>query len=264
RRQIELLEQGHGVRPQTRGYNSDRRESYLLRDKEGDHDYRYFPEPDLPPLVIDEALIRDVEAHLPEPPATKRRRFIEDLGLTVYAAEVLTSHPRIASFFEAAALLSGKPVETGKVVQRELLGDMTIDGLTADFPVSPGQLADLVQLRASGAISGPQAKRVYATMKGTDRGAAEIVTSLALSVERDEAALAEIAQQVVAAHPEQVARYRAGKRGLLGFFVGQVMKATDGRAEPKLASALLAAELGEPEEAVSPPSKAAPRKERDE
>jgi len=247
RRQIGLLEQGRPVRRQTRGYRPQERDTYRLRDKEGEDDYRYFPEPDLPPLVVDEALIAALQAQLPELPAAKRRRFVAALGLADEAAAVLCGHPRIAAFFEETALLSGQPVAAANLVQRQVLADVALDGLTATFPLSPRQLAGLVRLLARGALTGPQGRRIYAAMVGTEREADELVAELGLSVERDGDTLAAVARQVVAAHPDEAARYRGGKEGLLGFFMGQLMKATEGRADPELGRARLLAELDAPD-----------------
>ena len=245
-RQIRLVESGQAVRQQTRGYNADKRESYLLREKEGDAGYRYFPEPDLPPLRVPDALLAEVAASLPETPATKRERFVHDLGVSDYAATVLTSHPRIAGYFEEAALLSRDPVRTGNFLQSEVLGDVTTAGLDATFPVSARQLAELVRLVGEGRISGKQAKEVYATIRGSDRTPGSIVDALGLVVISDEGTLKKMAHDLVAKHPSQAASYRGGKKGLLGFFVGQLMKASGGSADPKLASKLLVEELSEP------------------
>ncbi len=234
-RQIRLLERGERVTQQTRGYNHDKRESYLLREKEGDAGYRYFPEPDLPPLEASAALLREVEAALPELPADKRRRYEAALGLSPQAAAVLTGHPQIAAFFEQAAA-GGDAVRVANFVQAEVLRDVTLSGLDAVFPVAPAQVAALVALVAQGKISGKQSKQVYAAMRGSDRDPAGIVRELGMEVIADPEALAKIAQEIVARHPDQAAAYRAGKTGLLGFFVGQLMKQTRGSADPKLAS----------------------------
>ena len=243
RRQINLLERGGSFKQQTRGYNSDKRESYPLREKEGDAGYRYFPEPDLPPLVVEAQLIDDVRAAMPELPQAMRARFCSEWGLSDYAAGVLTGHPSVAQFFEQAAKLSSEPIKTANFVQGELLRDISHNGLEATFPVEASQLAELMGLVASKKISGKQAKEVYAAMSGTDRSPAAIVEERGLQVVGDEATLKALAKQIVDSHASQAASYRGGKTGLLGFFVGQIMKATKGSADPKLASDLLKAEL---------------------
>jgi aspartyl-tRNA(Asn)/glutamyl-tRNA(Gln) amidotransferase subunit B len=243
RRQVKLLERGERFRQQTRGYNADKRESYLLREKEGDTGYRYFPEPDLPPLLVDDARIAAVMARLPERPADKRARFTRELGLPSQAATVLTGHPRLASYFEEAAMLSSDPIRVANFIQAEVMRDVTTEGLSASFPLTPAQVAEVVGLVGAGAISGKQAKQLYLSLKGTQHSAASLVKELGLKVMSDEGELRRLARQIVADNPSQVASYRKGKTGLLGFFVGQLMKATGGSADPKLASELMRAEL---------------------
>jgi aspartyl-tRNA(Asn)/glutamyl-tRNA(Gln) amidotransferase subunit B len=239
RRQIASLSRGGRIRQQTRGYNTDKRETYLLRDKENEAGYRYFPEPDLPPLVVAPAFIEDVRATLAETPAEKRARFTGELGLTPYAAGVLTAHPRLAAFFEDAARLAGDPTKTANFIQAEVLRDVRTTGLDATFPVSPAQVAELLGLVDQGTISGKQAKEVLAAISGTAARPADIVRERNMAVIRDEATLVAIAEKLLAANPKQVAAYRAGKTALLGFFVGQLMKETRGSASPELVNTLL-------------------------
>jgi aspartyl-tRNA(Asn)/glutamyl-tRNA(Gln) amidotransferase subunit B len=242
-RQIRLLERGETFTLQTRGYNSDKRESYLLREKEGDAGYRYFPEPDLPPLQVDAGLLASVRMRLPELPDAKRERFIDDHKLSAEAATMITRHPRVAGFFEEAAILSRRGIRVANFVQSVVLRDVVLDGIDAHFPVSAKQVAELVELMAEGEISGSQAKKVYAAMSGTARLPRELVEELGLRLIRDRDTLSKLAKELVASHASQAASYRGGKTGLLSFFVGQMMKATGGSAEPKLASELLKAEL---------------------
>lgn len=239
RRQIALIERGERVRQQTRGYNADKRETYLLRDKENESGYRYFPEPDLPPLVLDEAFVSTVRGEQPEVPSAKRRRFVDDLGLTPYAAGVLTGHPSIARFFEDAAAIHKDAVKVGNFIQSEVLGDVRTAGLEATFPVTPSQLAELLRLVESGAISGKQAKEVYAAVSGTSRSPEEIVKERGMAVISDEAELERMARGLIDTNPKQAASYRAGKTALLGFFVGQMMKQTGGSASPAVVNAVL-------------------------
>ncbi|WP_437279548.1 Asp-tRNA(Asn)/Glu-tRNA(Gln) amidotransferase subunit GatB [Sorangium sp. So ce375] len=239
RRQIALIEQGGRVRQQTRGYNAEKKETYLLRDKENESGYRYFPEPDLPPLVVDEAFLAEVRGALPEPPVDKRRRFTESLGLTPYAASVLTGHPRIAEFFEEAARLHGDAVKVANFVQGEVLRDTRTTGLSATFPVTPAQVAALLRLVDEGAISGKQAKEVYMEMAGTDRAPGDIVRDKGMAVMSDAAAIEAVAASIIAANEKQAAAYRAGKTALLGFFVGQIMKKTGGSANPAVVNDVL-------------------------
>ena len=245
RRQIKLLESGQRVRQQTRGYNSDKKESYLLRDKENEAGYRYFPEPDLPPLVLDESFIAQLRQELPESPQQKRARYVATLGLTHYAAGVVTGHPQLAAFFEQACELYPEPVKIANLVQGELLRDVRSSGLHVTFPISPAQLAGLARLVDEGAISGKQAKEVYAAMMGTTTPPAEIVKERAMLVMSDEGALEVMARAVLQANPKQAAAYRAGKTTLLGFFVGQIMKQTGGSASPAVVNSVLGRLLAE-------------------
>jgi aspartyl-tRNA(Asn)/glutamyl-tRNA(Gln) amidotransferase subunit B len=239
RRQVGLLERGERVRQQTRGYNADKRETYLLRDKENESGYRYFPEPDLPPLALGEVFVEEVRSRQPELPFAKRRRFVEELGLTPYAAGVLTGHPAIARFFEEATELHKDAVKVGNFVQSEVLGDVRTTGLEATFPVTPSQLAEILRLVESGAISGKQAKEVYGAVSGTQRSPEEVVKERGMAVISDEGELERIARGLIDANPKQAASYRAGKTALLGFFVGQMMKQTGGSASPAVVNAVL-------------------------
>lgn len=239
RRQIALVERGERVRQQTRGYNSDRKETYLLRDKENEAGYRYFPEPDLPPLLLGEAFVSDVRSKLPESPGEKRRRFVEELGLTAYAAGVITGHPSIAAFFEEATVLHRDPVKVANFLQSEVLRDVRTTGLDAVFPISPPQLAELLRLVDAGTISGKQAKEVYTAISGNGRSPDEIVRERGMAVMSDEGELERIARELIQANPKQAAAYRSGKTALLGFFVGQIMKQTGGSANPALVNTVL-------------------------
>ncbi|MFT3775086.1 MAG: Asp-tRNA(Asn)/Glu-tRNA(Gln) amidotransferase subunit GatB [Minicystis sp.] len=251
RRQIMLIESGGRVRQQTRGYNAEKRETYLLRDKENESGYRYFPEPDLPPLEVDTGFLAEVRATLPEGPAARRKRMVEALGLTPYAAGVLTGHPQIAAFFERTAALYPEAVKAANFIQSEVLRDVSSSGLTATFPITPAQIADLLRLVDEGTISGKQAKEVYAAMKGTPVMPATIVRDRGMTVITDEGPIEALARRLVAENGKQAAAYRAGKTNLLGFFVGQMMKQTGGSADPAVVNKVLKRVLSE--DAAPPP-----------
>jgi aspartyl-tRNA(Asn)/glutamyl-tRNA(Gln) amidotransferase subunit B len=238
RRQVVLLESGERVRQQTRGYNADKRETYLLRDKENEAGYRYFPEPDLPILRVDDALRAAVRAETPELPAPKRRRYEAELGLSPSAAATLSSHPAYARFFEAGVAMGADPPRLANFVLGEVLRDAESTGSEARFAVSPSQVVEILALVAEGKISGKQAKDVYARVAGGDRSPRDVVAAEGLAVLSDEGALLAIAREIVAANARQAAQFRAGKENLLGFFVGQIMKRTGGSADPRLASDL--------------------------
>jgi aspartyl-tRNA(Asn)/glutamyl-tRNA(Gln) amidotransferase subunit B len=243
-RQTSLVERGERVVQETRGYNADENTTYSLRSKEEAQDYRYFPDPDLPPLRLDGAFVEGVRASLPELPAEKRRRFVEALGLSPYAARVLTAHPRVTEFFEQALAQHSNATKVANFVQSEVLRGVQTHGLDARFPVSPGQVASLLDLIDAGTISGKQAKEVYAGIEGTDRAPADVIASLGMQQVTDAGALEAICRRVIEQSPKQAEQLRAGNAKLLGYFVGQVMKETKGAAHPQLVNDLLKQLLG--------------------
>jgi aspartyl-tRNA(Asn)/glutamyl-tRNA(Gln) amidotransferase subunit B len=238
-RQISVITSGGKVVQETRRWDESQGKTFSLRSKEEAHDYRYFPEPDLPPLVVAPGEIDAARASLPELPQARRARYVAALGLTPQAAAVLTTHPRIAAFFEETAKLHGDAVKVANFVQTEVLRDVATAGLDATFPASPAQIAGLLKQVDAGAISGKQAKDVWAAMKGTDKSAEAIVAELGLSQITDRGALEAICKKIVEENPKQAAGYRSGKTGLMGFFVGQAMKATGGSANPALVNEIL-------------------------
>lgn len=238
-RQAAILDSGGEVVQETRSYDPDRNVTKSLRSKAEAHDYRYFPDPDLPPLVIESSLIEQQRVRLPELPSERRKRYVEALGLTPKAAITLTAHPRVAEFFEACLGHFDAPQKVANWVQTEVLRQVKTHGLEADFPVTPVQVAQLLELVERGDISGKQAKEVYAAIEGSERMPNEIVEQRGLRVVSDDAALLPICQRVIADNPQAVATYRGGKTGTLGFFVGQVMRATKGSGNPQKVSEML-------------------------
>jgi aspartyl-tRNA(Asn)/glutamyl-tRNA(Gln) amidotransferase subunit B len=243
-RQVAVLQQGGRITQETRGYSDKNGVTFSMRSKEEAQDYRYFPEPDLPPLVIDKAFIARVRAEMPELPRDKRARFVKDFKLTAYAAEVLTQHPRVAAFFEESATLHGDPVRVANFVQSEVLRDVVTHGQEARIGVSPRQVAGLLTLVDKGLISSKQAKEVYAKMTGTERSPEEVVGELGIVQVSDAGTIDEVCRRVIAANPKQVEALRGGKAGLMSYFVGQVMKETKGSANPQLVSDTLKRILG--------------------
>ncbi|HKZ31054.1 MAG TPA: Asp-tRNA(Asn)/Glu-tRNA(Gln) amidotransferase subunit GatB [Vicinamibacteria bacterium] len=239
-RQVALVESGHGVVQETRLWNAERGETAPMRSKEDAHDYRYFPEPDLPPLVVGADWLSQVRAGLPELPADRRRRFLAEYGLPDYDAGVLTQERELADYFEAAARESGSPKLASNWIMTELLRKLKEDARPlAQASVGPSALAGLVKLVATGTISGKTAKDVFERMWTSGEAAAAIVGREGLAQLDDEGALQTAVAEVVAASPEQVASYRGGKAAALGWFVGQVMRRTGGRANPQRVQALL-------------------------
>ncbi len=243
-RQEAVLSGGGRIVQETRGWDEKTGTTFSLRSKEHAQDYRYFPEPDLPPLVLDDAFVARVRAESPELPRDKRARFASELRLTVYAAEVMTTHPRIAAFFEEAAMLHGDAVRVANFIQSEVLRDVTTHGLTAEIPVSARQVADLLTLVDGGRISGKQAKEVYAKVRGTERAPKDVVAESGIAVITDEAAIEALVRRVVEANPKQADQLKAGKSSLMGFFVGQIMKETRGSASPAIVNSVLRRVLG--------------------
>ncbi len=245
-RQEAVLAGGGRVVQETRGWNEREGKTFSLRSKEDAHDYRYFPDPDLPPLVLDPAAIAAAVGECPELPDAKRERY-RKLGLTPYAAGVLTGHPAVAALFEAVhEAVGGDANRVANLIQAEVLAGAQVDGLVARFPVSAGQLAELVKLVDEGTISGKQAKEVFAAVAGSDRSPSAVVAERGMGVIKDEAALEALCRSILAANARQAAAYRAGKTSLLGFFVGSVMKETRGSASPALVNEILTRLLAEP------------------
>jgi aspartyl-tRNA(Asn)/glutamyl-tRNA(Gln) amidotransferase subunit B len=238
-RQIALVSAGRKIDQETLRWDEASGKTYPLRSKEDAHDYRYFPEPDLPPLVVDAAFVADQLASLEELPAARRARFVSELGLTPYAASVLTAHPRVSEFFERTSRLSGDPVKVANFIQTEVLRDVKTSGLAATFPVTAEQLADLFKLVDEKTISGKQAKEVYAKVAGTPKSPRDVVADSGLSQMSDEGEIEAVCRRIVEANPKQSAGYRSGKTALLGYFVGQVMKETRGRANPAMVNEIL-------------------------
>jgi aspartyl-tRNA(Asn)/glutamyl-tRNA(Gln) amidotransferase subunit B len=236
-RQEAVLESGGRIVQETRGWDEKKGETFSMRSKEEAQDYRYFPEPDLPPLVLEDAWIAEVRAGMPELPREKRARFVKEYELSPYAAEVLTQHPRIAAFFEETVMLNGqagRAVAVANFIQSEVLRDVTTHGLEAELPVSPRQVAELMKLVHAGTISGKQAKDVYARVAKDGTMPAAVVAELGLAQVSDAGAIEEACRRVILANPKQAESFKAGKTALLGYLVGQVMKETKGSANPAL------------------------------
>jgi aspartyl-tRNA(Asn)/glutamyl-tRNA(Gln) amidotransferase subunit B len=243
-RQAEVLDAGGRIVQETRGWNEDTGTTFSMRSKEEAQDYRYFPDPDLPPLRLDDAFVAEVRGSMPELPEAKRRRFTDAMGLTPYAARVLTVHPGVAAFFEAAARGLSNATRVANFIQSEILGDVQTHGLDAKIPVSPKQLSELLGLVDGGTISGKQAKEVYAAIAGTDETPASVVARLGMQQVSDASAIEALCMRLIEQHPKQAEQLRAGKASLTGFFVGLAMKETKGSANPQLVNELLKKLLG--------------------
>ena len=239
-RQIATIEAGGKVVQETRLWNEHESKTYSMRSKEEAHDYRYFPEPDLPPLVIDDELIEKQRAELPELSEARRRRFIDEYGLSLEDASQLTDSRETAEYFEATARTSGNAKASANWILNELVREMKSSATDfSSVPVSPEALAAMIKMIDSGGISGKMAKDVLVRMYQTGRTAEEIVSEMGGSQVSDEAAIREFVDRAIAANPKQLEQYRAGKTSLVGFFVGQVMKLSSGRANPQVVNDVL-------------------------
>ena len=241
-RQAELLEEGGKVVQETRLYNVELGETVSMRSKEQAHDYRYFPEPDLIPLRVSEAWLERVMAEMPELPADRRLRFVQEYGIREYDANVLTLTRPMADYYEAAAKSSQDAKGVANWVTGELSGALKGRAIT-ESPVSAQQVGELVSLIASGEISGKLAKEIFARMFETGEGARVIMEREGLKQISDTGALGKIIDDVIAANPKQVEQYKAGKTAVAGFLVGQAMKASKGQANPATVNELLREKL---------------------
>ena len=243
RRQIAILEDGGKVEQETRLYDPDRNETRSMRSKEEAHDYRYFPDPDLLPLEIEQAWVDAIAAALPELPDAKKARFVRDFGLSEYDAAVLTAEAEDAAYFEAVA--AGRDGKTAaNWVINELFGRLKKDGRgIAESPVAPAQLGGIIDLIAGGEISGKIAKDLFEIVYAEGGDPAEIVAARGMRQVTDTGAIAAAVDEIIAANPAQVEKARANPK-LAGWFVGQVMKATGGKANPAMVNELVMARLG--------------------
>jgi aspartyl-tRNA(Asn)/glutamyl-tRNA(Gln) amidotransferase subunit B len=245
-RQARALDAGERLVQETRLWDPDAGRTVSMRSKEFAHDYRYFPEPDLPPLQIDPRWVEAIRAGLPELPAARRARFAEAYGLSAYDADLLTQGRGLADYFEEAARAHGTPKVVANWVLNELLRELPGDDdrAVAACPVPPGRLVGLLGLIDDGTISGRIAKDVLLEMIGDDRDAAAIVDARGLRQISDEDTLRRVIAGIIGEHPGPVGEFKAGKQRALSFLVGKVMKATGGRANPETVNRLLREEVG--------------------
>jgi aspartyl-tRNA(Asn)/glutamyl-tRNA(Gln) amidotransferase subunit B len=246
-RQTAVLSGGGTIVQETRGYNDATGKTFSMRSKEEAMDYRYFPDPDLPPIVISTAKLASAKDELPELPAARRARFVSAFGLTEDDATVLTGHPALADLFEdtVKALGAGAGKRVANFVQSEVMRNASFEGLTMTCPVDARAIAELLAMVESSKISAKMAKSVLASMIEKGKSAAEIVAEQGLAQVTDTSAIEQVVRDVMAKSPDNVAAYRAGKVTVLGWFVGQVMKATKGQANPQLVNDALKKALEE-------------------
>jgi aspartyl-tRNA(Asn)/glutamyl-tRNA(Gln) amidotransferase subunit B len=234
-RHIGVIESGGRITQETRLWNQNAGRTDAMRSKEKAHDYRYFPEPDLLPVHVSEAWKKEVRASLPELPAAKRARFVSAFCITPYDAEVLTGTQALADYFESVVKAGAAGKAAANWMQTELLRRLNDSSKEiAASPVSPAALAELVSLVESGKITGTVGKKVFATMFETGRTAADVVAAEGLGAQVSDAAVEQAAREVIAKNPDNVAKFKSGNEGVFKFFVGQVMKATKGQANPQV------------------------------
>ena len=239
-RQIEVIEAGDKVKQETRLYNAHEGKTYSMRSKEQAHDYRYFPEPDLRPLVVSPVLQESIRKTLPELPEARRKRMVSDYGITEYDAGVLTVSKSLADQFEEAAKAARNPKRVANLVQSELMGRLKAKGLEIEqSPISMKGVAMSADLVESGAISSKILKDLYDKAFATGEDFPTVYDREKPQQITDVTALERIIDEIIAANPKQAEQYRAGKTTIIGFFVGQVMKASKGQAQPELVNELL-------------------------
>jgi aspartyl-tRNA(Asn)/glutamyl-tRNA(Gln) amidotransferase subunit B len=243
-RQTQVLNEGGNIPQETRLFDPATGTTASMRSKEQAHDYRYFPDPDLLPLRVKPELVEKVRKELPELPMQKKERFIQEFGIPVYDAGVLTASKDLATYFEDSVALFPKPKVVSNWIMTELMRELKGEeaGITC-CPTTPQQLAELLRLVDDGTISGKIAKTVFEEMYKTGRDARAIIQEKGLVQVSDTEELSGLVRQVLDDNPGEVAKYLKGKTNIMGFFVGQVMKATKGKANPSVVNQILAEEL---------------------
>ena len=245
RRQRDILLDGGAVVQQTLLWDPDKNQTNAMRGKEEAHDYRYFPDPDLVPVVIDDEWIARVEESLPELPEQRCQRFQDKIGLSADAATILTSERALADYFEGAMAVYPNAKKLANWIMTEVMREMKgKEGMSiATFPVSPKDLGGLLAIMDKGTISGKIAKTVFEEMIASGKDSETIVKEKNLVQVSDEGEILQMVQEIIAANPDQVGQFKEGKTKLMGFFVGQLMKASKGKANPKMANQLFGKEL---------------------
>jgi len=244
KRHVEVYENGGTISQETRKYNHHTNETTSLRSKENAHDYRYFPEPDLPPLVLTDEIMEEARSEMIELPDVKKKRFVSDFGLSEYDASVIVVDKDIADYFEVVAKIGKDAKKAASWLTSELFGVLKVQGKKiTESPVSATNLGELVSLIVDETISGKIAKDVFEIMIETGNSPAKIVEEKGLKQVTDTSAIEKIVDEVIASSPENVALFKSGKDRVMGWFVGQVMKATQGKANPGMVNKLIKEKL---------------------
>jgi aspartyl-tRNA(Asn)/glutamyl-tRNA(Gln) amidotransferase subunit B len=244
KRQIKLIEDGGKIIQETRLWDSSKGITESMRSKEEAHDYRYFPEPDLTPITVEQSVIDEIRSGLPELPDAKRKRFVSGYGLPEYDAELLTTEKAVAQWFEQAVQAGGQPKAVSNWMMGELMRLLNEEDISIEnCLLKPKQLAALLLLIDRGTISSKIAKTVFTEMYKTGKNAESIVKEKGLLQISDESAIEKAVDEIIAKHPAEVERFKAGEEKLLGFFVGQAMKTTKGKANPQMLNDLMKKKL---------------------
>jgi aspartyl-tRNA(Asn)/glutamyl-tRNA(Gln) amidotransferase subunit B len=245
KRQTKVLNEGGKICQETRLWNIERGETAVMRSKEEAHDYRYFPDPDLVPLKLDDEWIEEFRANLPELPAVRTKRFVSDYGLPEYDATILTASKGMADYFEVCAKQFNQPKTVSNWVMGELMRELNNSGTAISAsPITPERLVSLLQMVDKGTISLKVAREIFPELYSSAKTPEQIVQEKGLTQVSDEGALAKIIEEVLSKNPGQVAQFKEGKQQVLGFLVGQVMKASGGKANPGKVNELLKKKLG--------------------
>lgn len=244
RRQADILDDGGTIVQETRLWNADEGKSVSMRSKEDAHDYRYFPDPDLLPVIIDDAFFALVKDSIPELPEARKERYINDMGLSAEAASVLTSSPEISRYFENCLALMDKPKPVANWIMGSVMALTNARGIDiSESPVSEKDLTGLLDLVEKGVVSGTMAKTVFEDMAETGKSAQTIVDEKGLAQVSDTSEIEGIVEKILADNPKEVEAYRGGKTKLMGFFVGQIMRASKGKANPAVVNEIIVKKL---------------------
>ncbi|MDX1636495.1 MAG: Asp-tRNA(Asn)/Glu-tRNA(Gln) amidotransferase subunit GatB [Balneolaceae bacterium] len=244
RRQIRLVEEGGEVVQQTLLWDANEMKTRQMRTKEEAHDYRYFPEPDLPPVMVTEAMLEEIRAELPEMPSVRRKRFVEEYGMSVDDARNLTDDRYLADYFEEVVAKVGNTKPVSNVVLTEVLRVLNERSIgIADFPISTERLAGLIAMREEEKINSSAMTEIFNEMLKQDKDAEALAAELNLLQVSDDSFIEPLVEEVIDDHPDEVQRYKDGKKGLVGFFIGQVMQRSQGKANPKLVREMITEKL---------------------
>ncbi len=243
-RQIELIESGGEVVQQTRLWDTSKNQTRIMRSKEEAHDYRYFPEPDLPPIIVTSEMLQEIKEELPELADVRQKRFAEEYGMSEVDAVTITEDRYLADFFEEVAEEAGNPKAASNMVLSEVLRILNEQSINIqEFSVSPARLGELIKLKEEDKINSSAMQTIFDAMLDNEKSAEELAKEMNLIQVSDSGFLEELVDEIIANNPDEVERFKAGKKQLMGFFVGQAMKASKGKANPKMVTQMVTKKL---------------------